>query len=68
MPAPSKIALSEHTLDVNIRKVDVTLFDFSDVEEYVRALAGGRRYQFDAIKRLLIYLWGGALHELEGAG
>ncbi len=65
MPAPSKIALSEHTLDVNVRRVDVTKFDFSEVEEYVRALAGGRRYQFDAIKRLLIYLWGGRYTSLK---
>src|SRR4051794_7496983 len=58
MAGPSKIALSEHTLDVNVRKVDVAQFDFSEVEDYVRALAGGRDYQFDAMKRILIYLWG----------
>jgi len=56
---PNKLSLSEHTLDINLRKCDVTRFDFSEVEEYVRALTGDREYQYDAIKRILIYLWGG---------
>jgi type III restriction enzyme len=56
---PNKLSLSEHTLDINMRKCDVTRFDFSEVEEYVRALTGDREYQYDAIKRILIYLWGG---------
>jgi type III restriction enzyme len=56
---PNRLSLSEHTLDINLRKCDVTRFDFSEVEEYVRALTGDRDYQYDAIKRILIYLWGG---------
>lgn len=56
---PNKLSLSEHTLDINMRKCDVTRFDFSEVEEYVRALTGDREYQYDAVKRILIYLWGG---------
>lgn len=56
---PNKLSLSEHTLDINMRKCDVTRFDFSEVEDYVHALTGDRDYQFDAIKRILIYLWGG---------
>ena len=56
---PNKLSLSEHTLDINLRKCDVTGFDFSEVEEYVRALTGDRDYQYEAIKRILIYLWGG---------
>ena len=56
----SKLSLSEHTLDVNTRRCDVGLLDFSEVEEYVLTLTGERGYQFDAIKKILIYLWGGA--------
>lgn len=56
---PNKLSLSEHTLDINMRKCDVARFDFSEIEEYVRALTGDREYQYDAIKRILIYLWGG---------
>jgi len=37
----------------------VRLFDFSEIEDYVRALTGDREYQFQAVKRILIYLWGG---------
>lgn len=57
---PNKLSLSEHTLDINLRKCDVMRFDFSEVEEYVRALTGDREYQYDAVKRILVYLWGGA--------
>ncbi len=56
---PNKLSLSEHTLDINMRKCDVTRFDFSEVEEYISALTGDREYQYDAVKRILIYLWGG---------
>lgn len=61
---PSKLFLSDHTLDINIRKCDLRLFDFSGVEDYVRTLTGDREYQFKAIKQLLIYLWGGAYQNL----
>jgi type III restriction enzyme len=54
-----KLFLSEHTLDVNLRRCDVTRFDFAEVEDYVRALTGDRTYQFNAIAALLTYLWGG---------
>lgn len=53
-----KLNLSEHTLDVNIRKCRYTKFRFSDIEEYVRAVTGSREYQFNAIKHTMIYLWG----------
>lgn len=56
---PNKLSLSEHTLEINVRKCDLTRFDFSEVEDYVRALTGDRDYQYDAIKEILIYLWGG---------
>ena len=35
-----KLNLSEHTLDINVRKCNYELFDFREVEEYVRALTG----------------------------
>jgi len=54
-----KLNLSEHTLDVNLRKCSYDKFRFSDIEEYVRAVTGGREYQYDAIKATMIYLWGG---------
>lgn len=56
----AKLSLSEHTLDVNVRRCDVDQFDFSEVEDYVLTLTGDRAYQFNAIKQLMIYLWGGA--------
>jgi len=56
----SKLYLSDHTLDVNVRRCDIGQFDFSEVEDYVRTLAGDREYQFQAIREILIYLWGGA--------
>jgi len=55
-----KLNLSEHTLDINIRKCSYEKFRFSDIEEYVRTITGGREYQYQAIKRTMIYLWGGS--------
>ena len=54
-----KLNLSEHTLDINIRKCSYEKFRFSDIEEYVRAITAGREYQYQAIKHTMIYLWGG---------
>jgi len=54
-----KLNLSEHTLDINIRKCNYEKFRFADIEDYVRALSGGREYQYQAIKQTMIYLWGG---------
>ena len=56
----ARLSLSEHTLNVNVRRCDVSLFDFSEVEDYVALLTGDRKYQFDAIKEIMVYLWGGA--------
>jgi len=58
------LSLSEHTLDINVRKCDVNRFDFSEIEEYVLTLTGDREYQYKAIKDILIYLWGGAYDSL----
>lgn len=55
----TKLNLSEHTLDVNEKKFDIERFDFQEIEEYVAALTEGRPYQFEAIKKTMIYLWGG---------
>ena len=53
-----KLNLSDHTLDVNVRKNDYDKFDFNEIEEYVRELVGNREYQFQAIKQIMTYLWG----------
>ena len=54
-----KLNLSEHTLDINIRKCRYEKFRFSDIEDYARAVSGGREYEYQAIKHTMIYLWGG---------
>lgn len=54
-----KLNLSEHTLDINFRKCNYDKFRFSDIEDYVRAVCGDREYQYQAIKHVMIYLWGG---------
>lgn len=54
-----KLNLSEHVLDINVRKCSYDKFRFSDIEDYVRAVTGGREYQFQAVKHTMIYLWGG---------
>jgi type III restriction enzyme len=58
--AVKRMNLSEHTLEVNVRRCKYNLFDFSEIQDYVRALAGSRDYQYEAIKKVMIYLWGGA--------
>lgn len=59
-----KLHLSEHTLDINEKRCDLSRFDFKEIEEYVKELAGSRTYQFDAIKKTLVYLWGGRWKDL----
>ncbi len=60
MPRAEKINLSDHTLDINTRKCNYQKFDFSEVEDFVRDLTGGREFQYNAIKEIMIYLWGGS--------
>ena len=60
MPRVEKINLSDHTIDINVRKCNYQKFDFSEVEDFVRDLTGGREFQYDAIKEIMIYLWGGS--------
>lgn len=61
MPAASaaKLSLSKHTLDINPRACDLERFDFAEIEDYVRALTAGRDYQYNAIRQIMTYLWGG---------
>lgn len=59
-----RLNLADHTLDINVRKCNYEKFDFSEVEDFVRELAGGRQFQFDAIKQVLIYLWGGGYKDI----
>jgi len=68
MPRPKaikKFNLSDHTLEVNIRKCNYEKFNFSEIEDYVRALVGSRDYQYEAIKEVMIYLWGGGYENIE---
>lgn len=62
--AVKRMNLSEHTLDINIRRCRYNQFDFSEIEDYVRELTGSRDYQYDAIKQVMIYLWGGAYNTI----
>ncbi|MDD5689545.1 MAG: DEAD/DEAH box helicase family protein [Caldisericia bacterium] len=64
MARVKKLYLSNHTLDINIRKCNYNQFDFSEVEDFVRELVGTREYQFRAIKELMIYLWGGGYKDI----
>lgn len=59
-----KMNLSEHTLDINIRRCNYEKFAFSEIEGYVAALTGSRDYQYDAVKQVMIYLWGGAYQSI----
>jgi type III restriction enzyme len=66
--AIKRLNLSDHTLDINIRKCNYNKFNFSDIEDYVRELVGSRDYQFDAIKQIMIYLWGGGYNSITDLG
>ena len=56
--------LSDHTLDINIRKCNYSKFDFREISEYVRELAGSRDYEYEAIQQVMIYLWGGGYQSI----
>jgi len=66
--AIKRLNLSDHTLDINIRKCNYNKFNFSDVEDYVHELVGSRDYQYDAIKKVMIYLWGGSYKSIAELG
>jgi len=40
-----RLNLSDHTLDINIRRCNYNKFNFSDIEDYVSELVGSRDYQ-----------------------
>ncbi|MCK4468176.1 MAG: hypothetical protein KAU60_07475 [Desulfobacterales bacterium] len=60
--------LSDHALDINIRRCNYNKFSFPDIEDYVRELVGSRDYQYDAIKQIMIYLWGGSYKNITELG
>jgi type III restriction enzyme len=66
--AIKRLNLSDHTLDINIRRCNYTKFNFSDIEDYIRELVGSRDYQSDAIKQIMIYLWGGSYKSIMELG
>ena len=66
--AIKRLNLSDHTLDINIRKCNYNKFNFSDIEDYVHELVGSRDYQYDAIKQIMIYLWGGSYKSITDLG
>lgn len=66
--AIKRLNLSDHTLDINIRKCNYNKFSFSEIEDYVRELVGSRDYQYDAIKQVMIYLWGGGYRSISDLG
>jgi len=66
--AIKRLNLSDHTLDINIRRCNYNKFSFSDIEEYVSELVGSRDYQYDAIKQIMIYLWGGSYKNITELG
>ncbi|MCJ7772791.1 MAG: DEAD/DEAH box helicase family protein [Desulfobacterales bacterium] len=66
--AIKRLNLSDHTLDINIRKCNYNKFNFSEIEDYVRELVGSRDYQYDAIKQIMIYLWGNGYKSITELG
>ena len=66
--AIKRLNLSDHTLDINIRKCNYNKFSFSEIEDYVHELVGSRDYQYDAIKQIMIYLWGGSYKSISELG
>ncbi|MDL1981150.1 MAG: DEAD/DEAH box helicase family protein [Deltaproteobacteria bacterium] len=66
--AIKRLNLSDHILDINIRKCNYNKFSFSDIEDYVSELVGSRDYQYDAIKQIMIYLWGGSYKNITELG
>ena len=66
--AIKRLNLSDHTLDINIRRCNYNKFNFSDIEDYVHELVGSRDYQYDAIKKVMIYLWGGSYKSITELG
>jgi hypothetical protein len=66
--AIKRLNLSDHTLDINIRRCNYNKFSFSEIEDYVHDLVGSRDYEYDAIKQIMIYLWGGSYKSISELG
>lgn len=66
--AIKRLNLSDHTLDINIRRCNYNKFNFSDIEDYVSEIVGSRDYQYDAVKQIMIYLWGGSYKSVTELG
>lgn len=66
--AIKRLNLSDHTLDINIRRCNYNKFSFSDIEDYVHELVGSRDYEYDAIKQIMIYLWGRSYKSITDLG
>jgi len=65
MPNPTKkIDLSEHTLDINPRKYSVDKLDLVELDDFIRQLVGSRDYEYQAIRQIMIYLWGGSYNSI----
>lgn len=60
-----RINLSDHTLDISTRGVDTSKFDFEEIEDFVRELSHGRKYQYEAIKNIMTYLWSGKYNSIQ---
>lgn len=54
-----RINLSEHVLNINLKRCNYHKFRFSEIEDFVRAVTAGRQFQYDAIRDIMTYLWGG---------
>jgi len=66
--AIKRLNLSDHTLDINVRRCNYNKFSFSEIEDYVSEMVGSRDYQYDAIKQIMIYLWGGSYKSIAELG
>jgi type III restriction enzyme len=58
-----RVNLSEHVLKIKLRK-KAHDFNFEEIEDYVQAVAGGRQFQYEAIRDVMTYLWGGGYKDL----
>lgn len=59
------VNLSEYSLDINLRKCNYNKFNFKEIEDFVSEIAGSRKYQFEAIKDIMTYLWGGGYNNVK---
>lgn len=55
-----RINLSDYSLDINTRKVNYDKFDYREIDDYLKQITGTRIYQYEAIKQVMTYLWGGS--------